>query len=144
MRRSGWAAPVLLTIALAAGCMPRQIKPVAAINPAPLLEKIQARRMTFEKGLSGTLDLTFIGKHRYNSKAYIVAYPDGPFRLEIPTPMGGTALAMVSGNGEILAYYPEKGRAYRSTVDGRSIEPYIPFPLPVDPTVLPSLIMGSG
>lgn len=143
MRGSGWATLVVLILAVLAGCAPRQIKPVSAVDPVPLLEKINTRRTAFEKGLSGSLDLSYAdGKHRYSSRVYIVAYPDGPFRLEIPAPLGGTAMVMVSDNEEILAYYPGEGKAFRSRVDGRSINPYLPFPLPLDPSMLPSLIMG--
>jgi hypothetical protein len=128
---------------MGAGCAPRQIRPVADIDAAPLLETLNSRRKAFERGLSGTLDLTFQdGEDRFGSRAYIVAYPDGPFRLEVPAPLGGTALVMTSDNSEILAFYPGKGKAFRSAVDGVSMTPHIPFGLPLDPSMLPSLIMG--
>ncbi len=130
-------------MALGTACAPRQIKPVAIIDPAPLLEVVNARRMAFEKGLSGNLELAFKkGKQRFKGKVYIVAYPDGQFRLEVPGTLGSTLLVMASDNQEILAFYPGENRAFRSAVDGRSINPHLPFPLPVDPTMLPALIMG--
>ena len=133
---------MLLVIGTAA-CAPRQIKPVALIDPAPLLEVVNARQIVFEKGLSGSLDLSFKnGKQRFNSRVYIVAYPDGRFRLEIPGFLGDTYLVMVSDNNEILAFYPGQSKAFRSSVDGRSLNPHLPFPLPVDPTRLPALLMG--
>ncbi len=142
MRRYYWGAIIVLLVAWGTACAPRQIKPVAAIDPAPLLEKIYTRRMAFEQGLSGTVELVFYGKKRFNGKVYIVAYPDGRFRLEVPGPFGGTHLVMASDNTEILAFYPGENRAFRSVVDGKSINPHLPFPLPVDPTILPAMIMG--
>ena len=116
---------------------------MALIDPAPLLEVVNARQIAFEKGLSGSLDLSFKnGKQRYNSKAYIVAYPDGRFRLEVPGFLGDTYLVMASDNTEILAFYPSQNKAFRSAIDGQSINPHLPFPLPVDPTRLPALLMG--
>lgn len=134
---------VFLLVIWTTACVPRQIKPVALIDPAPLLETVIARQIVFEKGLSGSLDLSFKnGKQRFNSKVYIVAYPDGRFRLEIPGFLGDTYLVMVSDNTEILAFYPGQNKAFRSAVNGRSINPHLPFPLPVDPTRLPALLMG--
>jgi hypothetical protein len=49
---------------------------------------------------------------------------------------------MRSDGNEILAYYPEKAKAYRSLAEGRSLNPYLPFPLPVDPDMIPALMMG--
>jgi hypothetical protein len=134
---------IVLLMAWGGACAPRQIKPVAAIDPAPLLEKISTRQTAFERGLSGTLELAYKnGKQRFNGKTYIVAFPDGRFRLEVPGTLGATLLVMVSDNREILAFYPGENRAFRSAVDGKSLSPHLPFPLPVDPTVLPALIMG--
>ena len=133
---------IVLLVAWGTACAPRQIKPVSAIDPAPLLERINTRQIAFEQGLSGTLELAFYGKKRFNGKAYIVAYPDGRFRLEVPGLFGGTHLVMASDNTEILAFYPGKSRAYRSVANGRSLNPHLPFPLPVDPARLPALIMG--
>jgi hypothetical protein len=82
------------------------------------------------------------GKQRFKGGVYIVAYPDGRFRLEVPGPLGGTFLVMASDNREILAYYPGENKAFRTAVGGRSLNPHLPFPLPVDPTILPALIMG--
>ncbi|MDF1525493.1 MAG: hypothetical protein RRA15_06050 [bacterium] len=142
MKRYYWGAVIILLVAWGTACAPRQIKPVAAIDPAPLLEKIDTRRMAFEQGLSGTVELAFYGKKRFNGKVYIVAFPDGRFRLEVPGPFGGTHLVMASDNTEILAFYPGDNRAFRSEVDGKSINPHLLFPLPVDPAILPAMIMG--
>ncbi len=134
---------IILTMALGTACAPRQVKLVALIDPAPLLEVVNARQLAFEKGLSGSLELSFKNsKQRFKGRVYIVAYPDGRFRLEVPGTLGSTLLVMANDNREILAFYPGEKRAYRSTVTGRSINPHLPFPLPVDPTLLPALIMG--
>jgi hypothetical protein len=143
MRGIGRGTITVLIVLLAAGCAPRMFKPVGLVDPVPLLEVVNTRRLTLEKGLSGTLELAFKNhERRFNSRVYIVAYPDGRFRLEIPGLLGGTILVMVNDGREILAYYPGENRAFRSAVDGRSINPHLPFPLPVDPTLLPALIMG--
>jgi hypothetical protein len=134
---------IVLLVAWGAACAPRQIKPVAAIDPAPLLERVNTRRIAFEQGLSGTLELAYKnGKQRFKGRTYIVAYPDGRFRLEVPGTLGDTLLVMASDNHEILAFYPGENKAFRSAVDGKSLSPHLPFPLPVDPTLLPALIMG--
>ena len=134
---------VILILVWGTACAPRQLKPVASVDPAPFLEAVNSRRVAFESGLSGSLELAFKNREQhFNSKVYIVAYPDGRFRLEIPGPFGGTHLIMASDNAEILAFYPGEGKAYRSTVDGRSINPHLPFPLPIDPSMLPAMIMG--
>lgn len=134
---------IIFSMELGSACIPRQIKPVATIDPAPLLQQIQARQTAFEKGLSGTLELSFKnGKRSFNSKAYIVAFPDGRFRLEIPGPFGDTYFVMVSDNREILAFYPDKNRAFKSAVNSKALTRHLPFPLPVDPAKITSLTMG--
>jgi len=134
---------IVLLTAWGAACAPRQIKPVAAIDPTPLFQVINNRQLAFENGLSGSLELAYKnGKQRFRGRVYIVAYPDGRFRLEVPGAMGGTHLVMANDNQEILAFYPGENRAFRSSVDGKSMNPHLPFPLPVDPTILPALIMG--
>jgi hypothetical protein len=134
---------ILILIAWGTACAPRQIRPVAVMDPVPLLEVVNGRRTALEGGLSGSLELTYRnGKQRFNGRVYIVAYPDGRFRLEVPGTLGSTILVMASDNREILAFYPGENRAYRSAVNGRSLNPFLPFPLPVDPTLLPALIMG--
>lgn len=133
---------VLLLILSGTACIPRQIKPVASIDPTPLLEAVGTRRAALENGLSGSLELAFTGKKRFSGKIYIVAYPDGRFRLEVPGPFGGTHLVMASNSAGILAFYPGQGRAYRSAADADSLNPHIPFPLPVEPIRVPALIMG--
>jgi len=143
MRAFRWAAVIILFLTWGSACAPRQIMPVAVIDPAPLLKVVNARRLSFEKGISGSMELTVKnGKQRFKGKAYIVAYPDGRFRLEVPGPLGGTLLVMASDNAEILAFYPGENKAFRTAVNGRSLNPHLPFPLPVDPTILPALIMG--
>jgi len=143
MRGCFRGAAIILIMAGCAACAPRQLKPVAATNPAPLLEAVHARRAAMENGISGSLDLSFIDSgRRFRHRAYITAYPDGRFRLEIPGPLGSTVFVMTSDNSEILALYPDKGQAFRSSVDGRSISPHLPFPLPVEAGILPALIMG--
>jgi hypothetical protein len=62
--------------------------------------------------------------------------------MEVAGPLGGTLLVLTNDNTEILAYYPDDNRAFRSDVDGRSLGPHLPFPLPVEPAILPALIMG--
>ena len=134
---------LFLIVAGGAACAPRQLKPVASIDPAPLLEKVYVRQTAMEKGVSGSLELAFKNsKQRFTGKVYVVAYTDGRFRLEVPGPFGGTHLVMANDNNEILAFYPGKNKAFRSAVDGRSINPHLPFPLPVKPARLPALIMG--
>jgi hypothetical protein len=143
MRVYQFAITITLILVWGTACAPRQIRPVAVIDPAPLLEMVNNRRAAFEKGLSGSLELAFKnGKQRFKGRVYIVAYPDGRFRLEVPGTLGSTLLVMANDNLEILAFYPGENRAFRSAVDGRSINPHLPFPLPVDPTILPALIMG--
>jgi len=143
MRGYRWGTVIILLMAWCAACAPRQIRPVAEIDPGPFLETVQARRTALEQGLSGSLDLAFKNqKHRFNSKAYVVVYPDGRFRMEVAAPLGGTVLVLTNDNSEILAYYPDDNRAFRSDVDGRSLSPHLPFPLAVEPATLPALIMG--
>ena len=144
MRGYLWGA-IILIAAMGSACAPRQIKPVAAMDPAPFLDAVYARNAILEGGLSGTLELGFRnGKRRFKGRTYVVAFPDGRFRLEVPAPLGGTLLVMVSNNAEILAYYPGEGKAFRSEAGGRSLNPYIPFPLPVDPALpIAGLTVGN-
>jgi len=143
MNRYRWGTVIILLMAWCAACAPRQVRQVAEIDPGPFLEAVQARRTALEQGLSGSLDLAYKNrKHRFNSKAYVVVYPDGRFRMEVAGPLGGTQLVLTNDNTEILAYYPDDNRAFRSDVSGRSLGPHLPFPLPVDPAILPALIMG--
>jgi len=142
MKQYFQGAVIVLLVAWGTACAPRQIKPVTVIDPTPLLEKVNSRQTAFEQGLSGTLELFFHGKKRFNGKVFIVAYPDGRFRLEVPGPFGGTHLVMASDNTEVLAYYPGESRAFRSLADGGSLNSHLPFPLPLDPARLPALIMG--
>jgi len=138
----------LLTVAslislTAASCAPRQIKPVADIDPLPLIERVTQRRKAFERGLSGILELDLRqGKKRFRGKAYIVAFPDGRFRLEVPGPMGSTLMIMADNGDGLLAYYPEEGIAYRSFAGGPYTNPHLPFPLPVGPDEVTTLMMG--
>lgn len=134
---------IIFILALGTACAPRQIKPVAVIDPSPFLHIVDERQAALEKGISGTLELTFKNsRRRFKGRVYTVALPDGQFRLEVPTPLGGTHLVMTNDNKRILAYYPDENKAFTSNVKGRSIDPHLPFPLPLDPAVLPILIMG--
>ena len=134
----------LLVLSLAgSACVPRQLRSVADIDPDPLVRIVQERRLLLEKGIAGVLDLDYRNRNRhFGGQAYIVAFPDGRFRLEVPSPMGGTILVMTSDGREVLAYYPQENRAYRSAAGGKSITPHLPFPLPVAPESLPALLMG--
>jgi hypothetical protein len=124
-------------------CAPRQIRPIANIDPTPLLEAVADRNIEFEQGLSGTLEMDFKhGKKRFRGRAFTIAFPDGRFRFEVPGPLGSTFLIMTYNGHEVLAYYPDEGKAYRSVGDGSSINPYLPFPLPVEMSTLVSLLMG--
>jgi hypothetical protein len=128
----------------ASACAPRQIRPVSEIDPAPMLETVAHRRNALEKGISGLLETDFKkGGQRYRGKAYITVFPDGPFRLEIPGFMGSTAMVMVNNGQEVTAYYPEERKAYLSLTDGLSINPHLPFPLPVKTDLLTALLMGT-
>jgi len=132
-----------LGILFVSACTTRQLRPVATVDHTPFLKAVTERRSTLETGISGTLEMNFKkGGKRFRGKSYIVAYPNGHFRLEIPGPWGSTVLVMRSDGNEILAYYPEKAKAYRSLAEGRSLNPYLPFPLPVDPAMIPALMMG--
>jgi len=134
---------LVLGILFASACTPRQLRPVATVDHTPFLKAVTERRSTLETGISGTLELDIKrGDKHFRGKSYIVAYPNGHFRLEIPGPWGSTVLVMTSDGNEILAYYPEKAKAYRSLAVGRSLNPYLPFSLPVDPSMIPALMMG--
>jgi hypothetical protein len=133
----------LLAIAIP-GCAQRQLRPVADIDPTPLLETVSERNALFEQGLSGVLEMDFRqGKKRFRGRAFIIAFPDGRFRLEIPGPLGSTFLIMTYDGDKVLAYYPEEGRAYRSYRDSPTINPYLPFPLPIKMGAIVSLLMGT-
>jgi hypothetical protein len=132
----------LLTLPVVA-CAPHQIQPVADIDPSPLLETVTYRQTAFESGVSGTLEMDFKqGKKHFRGSVFIVAFPDGRFRLEVPGPLGNTLLIMANNGHEVLAYYPEKGKAYRSVSDGPSLNPHLPFPLPVEANTLTPLLLG--
>lgn len=133
-----------LIITISAACAPRQVRPVSEIDPSTMFERIQSRRDSFGKGLSGVLETEFKQDRRhFRGKAYIIAFPDGAFRLEIPGPMGSTLMVMVNNGKEVKAYYPEKGKAYLSDTDGVSINPHLPFPLPVETGMLTALLLGT-
>jgi hypothetical protein len=128
----------------ATACVPRQTRPVSEIDPTIMLEAVTHRREDFEKGLSGILEMDFKqGGKRFSGKTYIIAFPDGPFRLEIPGPMGSTLMVMVNDGKEVTAYYPEKGEVYLSLTEGLSINPHLPFPLPLETDMLTALLMGT-
>jgi len=141
-------APILtaafLIITTCAACVPRQVRPVSQINPSAMLEEVTQRRDTLESGLSGILETDFReGRRRFGGKAYIVAFPDGPFRLEIPGQMGNTLMVMVNDGEEVVVYYPGKETAYISPVDDPSINEHLPFPLPVGTCALAPLLLGT-
>jgi hypothetical protein len=134
---------IVFSMMLGAGCAPRQIKPVESIDPSPLLNLVQERASALNQGLSGTMELAFKNKkQRFNSKIYIVAYPDGRFRMEVPGAFGNTYLVMANDSREIIAYYPGENRAFSSALDSRSLNRHLPFPLPVDPEKITALLMG--
>lgn len=134
---------LLLGIMFVSACTPRQLRPVATVDHTPFLKVVIERRTILETGITGTLEMDFKrGDKHFRGKSYIVAYPNGRFRLEIPGPWGSTLLVMTSDGENILAYYPEEAKAYRSLAEGRSLNPYLPFPLPVDPDRVPALMMG--
>ncbi len=124
-------------------CAPRQILPVSGIDPSPLVEAVRNRSTVLVKGISGTLEMDFKqGARRFRGKAYVIAFPDGRFRLEIPGFMGGTFLIITADGKKVLAYYPEEGKAYRGDASGRSLDDHLPFPLGVDAAMIPSLLLG--
>ena len=115
MKRHLRTAVVFFIVIHGGACVQRQIKPVSTIDPAPLVEKIMAVQATLEKGASGRLELTFKkGRKTVRSSAYIVAFPDGRFRLEVPGPFGGTHVVMTNDNREILAFCPYLWREKRA------------------------------
>ena len=141
----GRAVKTILAVCLiwTAGCAPRQISPVAVIDAEPLLEAVHLRQAALEEGIAGAVELSFRnGKKPFNGRIFIVALPDGRFRIEVPGTLGDTLLVLANDNNRILAYYPGENRASSSNVDGRAIDPHLPFPLPVHPSDLPSLVMG--
>lgn len=126
-----------------ASCVPRQIRAVSDIDPAPLVQKVMARQAALRQGVSGSLELSFKKNRRtVNSKVYIVALPDGRFRLEVPGPFGDTHVVMANDNRNILAYYPGKNTAYQSAADSRSLSRHLPFPIHVDPARIGPMITG--
>jgi hypothetical protein len=143
MRGGGLLTIACTVIFTTTACAPRQILPVRSIDPAPLVEAVQHRRSVLDKGVSGILEMNFKqGNRRFHGRAYVIAFPDGRFRLEIPGFMGSTLLIMTSDGKGLLAYYPGEGKAYRSEPTGRSLDDHLPFPLPVDAAMVPSLLLG--
>ena len=49
---------------------------------------------------------------------------------------------MVNDGREILTFYPGDNRAFTSAVNSRSLNRYLPFPLPVEPEKITAIIMG--
>ncbi|UCG37860.1 MAG: hypothetical protein JSV00_06555, partial [bacterium] len=144
MRTSPRPAVLLVILALLmAGCAPRQVRTVAVIDPAPLLQVVRDRDMALGQGLAGTLELDFRQEgRRFRGTAHVVMIPDGRFRIEVPGPLGSTLLIMTGDGHQVLAYYPEEGKAFRSTAGGKPLSPYLPFPFPVAPLELPALVCG--
>jgi hypothetical protein len=109
-----------------------------------MLETVLHRRIALGKGISGILESDFKqADKRFRGKAYIIAFPEGPFRLEIPGPFGSTTVVMINNGQEVTVYYPREGKAFISRTDSLSIKPHLPFPLPVDTGMLAALLMGT-
>ncbi|MBN2720716.1 MAG: hypothetical protein JXR72_06415 [Proteobacteria bacterium] len=130
-------------ILAAAACAPRDLYPERSIDPAPLMEAVRNRGEILRAGVSGTILIRYRGAEgRFSGKTYVTALPGGPFRLEIPGFLGNTLAAIVSDGTQVLAYYPEEARAFRSPARGHAVGIHLPFPLPLEAAALPSLILG--
>lgn len=144
MRRHRPALPLLLAgLLLAVSCARTQTMTyVSSLEPAPFLELLE-RRTAAIAGLSAEMEMDFRdNERRFRGRAYLMLAADGRFRIEVPGPWGSTALVMVSDGEDLWAYYPEKNRAYRSALDGRSLSPYLPFPFEMDLRRLPAALAG--
>lgn len=133
----------LAFILLTACATPREIRHVRSIDPLPYIDILE-KRTGSAGGLATTMHMDFKGgKRDFQGKAYLlIAFPER-FRLEVPGWMGSTLLVMVNDGQDVWAYYPGEGTAYRSSAHGLSISPFLPFPLPVDPSFIPLLLAGS-
>lgn len=130
-------------ILLSACAAPRKIRHVRSIDPSPYIN-ILKERSSLAGGFATTMHMDFRGEGGdFQGKAYLLIAYHKMFRLEVPGWMGSTLLVMVNNGENVWAYYPEEGTSYRSSVHGLSITPYLPFPLPMDPALIPLLITGA-
>jgi len=134
---------VLAFILLSACSAPREIRHVRSVDPSIYIDALK-NRTDPAGGFATTMHMDFRGGDRdFQGKVYLlIAFPE-KFRLEVPGWMGSTLLLMVNDGKDVWAYYPEEGRSYRSSAHGLSISPYLPFPLPVDPSLIPLLLAGA-
>ncbi|TNF45309.1 hypothetical protein EP232_06125 [bacterium] len=133
----------LVVLLLSACAAPREIRHVRSTDPSPFIDALKERN-SLADGFATTMHMDFRGEEKkFQGKAYLlIAYPER-FRLEVPGWMGSTLLVMVNNGADVWAYYPEEGTSYRSSARGLSISPYLPFPLPIDPALIPLLITGA-
>jgi outer membrane lipoprotein-sorting protein len=134
---------VLFVLLLSACSAPREIRHAGSIDPSPFINALK-ERSSLAGGFATTMHMDFRGEgKKFQGKVYLlIAYHD-MFRLEVPGWMGSTLLVMVNNGENVWAYYPEEGTSYRSSAHGLSISPYLPFPLPIDPALIPFLITGA-
>jgi len=140
--RSLWA--FILIVPVLAGCAgPSTFDNAARIDPSELLRILDFQRENLKQGFAGNLEMDFReGKRHYRGESFILVDPQGRFRLEVPGWMGSTLMIMVNDGRIIKAYYPKDNELYITSVSGRSLSPFLPFPFPLDPATLPSLISG--
>lgn len=133
----------LVIVLLSACAAPREIIHVRSIDPSPYIDTLK-KRSSLSGGFATTMHMNFRGADRnFQGKVYLlIAFPE-KFRLEVPGWMGSTLLVMVNDGENVWAYYPEEGTSYRSSAHGLSISPYLPFPLPIDPALIPLLFAGG-
>jgi outer membrane lipoprotein-sorting protein len=138
---------LILTIALllSAGCAGRDsFTATARIEPGVLLEALEQRRNELSTGITGELDMDFKDPSRHHrGDGYITLTPSGKFRLEVPGAFGSTVLLMVSDGLTTVVYYPSESRAYRTTGPGDQLAPFLPFPMPFDPSSLSGMLTGT-
>jgi outer membrane lipoprotein-sorting protein len=136
-------ALALLVLFLSACSAPREIRHVRSINPSPYINTL-IERSSLAGGFATTMHMEFRGEGKnFQGKVYLIIAYHEMFRLEVPGWMGSTLLVMVNNGKNVWAYYPEEGTSYRSSAHGLSISPYLPFPLPIDPALIPLLITGA-
>jgi len=133
----------LVVLFLSACAAPREIRHVRSIDPSPYINTLK-ERSSLAGGFATTMHMDFRGEgKKIQGKAYLLIAYHEMFRLEVPGWMGSTLLVMVNNGENVWTYYPEEGTSYRSSAHGLSISPYLPFPLPVDPALIPLLITGA-
>ncbi|UCF30306.1 MAG: hypothetical protein JSV26_09600 [bacterium] len=134
---------LLIVVILSACAGPGSIRHVGSMDSDPLLFILESRE-TLAEGLTATIHMDFEGEDRhFKGKAYLLVSHPGRFRLEVPGWLGSTLLLMASDGQHIWAYYPEDAKAYRTTRDGLSLSPYLPFPFPLNTATLPHILLGS-